>query len=46
MMTNVGYARVSSTGQDLAIQIEKLEPAGCDKSSEKNVLALMSVGPS
>jgi DNA invertase Pin-like site-specific DNA recombinase len=30
-MTTVGYARVSSTGQDLAVQFEKLEGAGCDK---------------
>jgi DNA invertase Pin-like site-specific DNA recombinase len=28
-MTTVGYARVSSTGQDLAVQLEKL--SGCDK---------------
>jgi DNA invertase Pin-like site-specific DNA recombinase len=29
MMTVVGYARVSSLGQDLAVQLEKLK--GCDK---------------
>lgn len=30
-MTKVGYARVSSTGQDLAVQLETLEGSGCDK---------------
>src|SRR5215813_9124551 len=30
-MPVIGYARVSSTGQDLAIQLEKLEQAGCTK---------------
>ena len=31
LMPNVGYARVSSTGQDLAVQFEKLEATGCEK---------------
>ena len=30
-MPTVGYARVSSTGQDLAVQLERLEGARCDK---------------
>ena len=30
-MPTVGYARVSSTGQDLAVQMEKLTGAGCER---------------
>jgi DNA invertase Pin-like site-specific DNA recombinase len=29
MMTTVGYARVSSLGQDLAVQLQELK--GCDR---------------
>jgi DNA invertase Pin-like site-specific DNA recombinase len=32
MMPVVGYARVSSTGQDLSVQLEKLEKGGCKKA--------------
>ena len=29
-MTKIGYARVSTTDQDLDVQIEKLKKQGCD----------------
>ena len=34
----IGYARVSSTDQDLSIQIETLEKNGCEKYSKKKYL--------
>ena len=36
MPPTVGYARVSSTGQDLTVQLEKLEAASCDKVFREN----------
>lgn len=36
-MRKFGYARVSSRGQDLAIQREKLEQAGCDSITSEKV---------
>ena len=32
-----GYARVSSVGQDLTIQVQSLEDAGCDVIREEKV---------
>ena len=43
MMTTVGYARVSSLGQDLAIQVEKL--AGCDKLFKEKRSGVVPGGP-
>jgi hypothetical protein len=41
MMPVVGYARVSSFGQDLAVQLEKLEGPDARRSSGKNGQELM-----
>src|SRR5215211_4729291 len=36
-MTRIGYARVSSTDQDLALQIERLKAAGCEMVRSEKV---------
>ena len=38
-MTKVGYARVSSVGQKLDIQLQKLQEAGCTKIYKEKVSA-------
>src|SRR4029078_8791592 len=44
MPSTIGYARVSSTGQDLAIQEEELRKAGCNTiRSEKRSAAGLKV---
>ena len=43
-MTMVGYARVSSLGQDLAVQLEKLK--GCDRVFKEKRSKSIPAGPS
>ena len=42
MPSTIGYARVSSTGQDLAIQEEELRKAGCNtiRSEKRSATAI------
>ena len=40
----IGYARVSSTDQDLSIQIETLEKNGCDKIFQEKVSGTSTQG--
>jgi DNA invertase Pin-like site-specific DNA recombinase len=44
-MAYVGYARVSSVGQSLAVQLEKLQAAGCDPIFEEKVSGLRDTRP-
>ena len=43
-MSNVEYARVSSTGQDLDIQLAALQAAGCDVSRAEKVSGTSTEG--
>jgi len=43
-MTHFGYARVSTTGQDLTIQIEALKAAGCEIVSSETVTGTTTQG--
>ena len=40
----IGYARVSSTDQDLSIQIETLEKNGCEKIFQEKVSGTSTQG--
>lgn len=40
----IGYARVSSSGQNLEAQIELLEKAGCEKIFHEKITSTQSVG--
>lgn len=44
-MSVIGYARVSSVGQKLDVQLEKLEAQGCDKIYQEKVSAITAKRP-
>jgi DNA invertase Pin-like site-specific DNA recombinase len=43
-MAAYGYARVSTTGQDLSTQVEKLKAAGCNVVREEKVSGTSRAG--
>ena len=45
-MARIGYARVSSTDQDLALQIERLKAAGCEMVRSEKVTGYTRQGRS
>src|SRR3954471_1041838 len=45
-MARIGYARVSSTDQDLALQIERLKAAGCEMVRSEKVTGSTRQGQS
>ena len=44
MTTTFGYARVSSSGQDLAVQLDALKRAGCDVVRSEKVTGTSAAG--
>jgi len=43
-MAKIGYARVSTTGQDLSLQVEALRAAGCDVIRQEKVSGTSTEG--